>query len=42
MYLDEIELRFNNRHDDYLFRDTLRALFRSDVLTYKTLTQRPA
>lgn len=42
MYLDEIEWRFNNRHNDYLFRDTLRALFRSDVLTYKGLTERPA
>jgi transposase-like protein len=42
MYLDEIEWRFNNRYNDYLFRDTLRALFRSDVLTYKGLTERPA
>ena len=41
-YLDEMEWRFNNRHNDYLFRDTLRALFRSDVLTYKGLTERPA
>ena len=41
-YLDEFGWRYNNRHNDYLFRDTLRALFRSDVLTYKGLTERPA
>jgi transposase-like protein len=41
-YLDEMEWRFNNRHNNYLFRDTLRALFRSDVLTYKGLIERPA
>src|SRR5438093_7279010 len=41
-YLDEMEWRFNNRHNNYLFRDTLRALIKSDVLTYKGLTERPA
>lgn len=41
-YLDEIEWRFNNRHNDFLFRDTLRALFRSEALPYKKLTERPA
>ena len=41
-YLDEFGWRFNNRHNDFLFRDTLRALFKSDVLTYKTLTARLA
>jgi len=41
-YLDEMEWRFNNRHNNYRFRDTLRALFRSDVLTYKGLTDRLA
>ena len=32
-YLEEIEWRFNNRHNDHLFRDTLRALVKSEVLT---------
>lgn len=41
-YLEEIEWRFDNRHNDHLFRDTLRALVRSEVLTYKRLTARPA
>jgi transposase-like protein len=39
-YLDEFGFRYNNRHNDYLFRDTLRALVKSDVLTYKALTER--
>jgi transposase-like protein len=42
MYLDEIEWRFNNRHNDFLFRDTLKALFRSEALTYRQLVERPA
>jgi transposase-like protein len=37
-YLDEFEWRFNNRHNDFLFRDTMRALMRSDTMTYKALT----
>jgi transposase-like protein len=41
-YLDEMEWRYNNRHNDYLFRDTLRALLKADVLTYKGLIERPA
>lgn len=41
-YLEEIEWRFNNRHNDHLFRDTLRALMRSEVLTYRRLIERPA
>jgi transposase-like protein len=41
-YLDEFEFRFNNRHNDFLFRDTLKALLRSDTMTYKALTERPA
>jgi len=41
-YLEEIEWRFNNRHNDHLFRDTLRALVKSEVLTYRRLIQRPA
>ena len=34
-YLDEFELRFNNRFNDRLFQDTLRALMRSESMTYK-------
>lgn len=41
-YLDEMEWRYNNRHNDYLFRDTLRALFKASVLTYKGLVEKPA
>jgi len=41
-YLDEFEWRFNNRFNDRLFRDTLRALMRSETMTYKKLIERPA
>lgn len=41
-YLGEIEWRFNNRRNPYLFRETIRALMRSDVLTYRGLIGRPA
>ncbi len=37
-YLDELEWRFNNRENPYLFRDTLRKLIESDNLQYKELT----
>ena len=37
-YLDELEWRFNNRDNPYLFRDTLLKLIKSDNLEYKTLT----
>jgi transposase-like protein len=36
-YLDELEWRFNNRENPYLFRDTLLKLINSDNLTYRTL-----
>jgi transposase-like protein len=36
-YLDELEWRFNNRHNPYLFRDTLMALIRSEALPYQQL-----
>ncbi|MFC1913640.1 IS1595 family transposase [Chloroflexota bacterium] len=36
-YLDELEWRFNNRENPYLFRDTLLKLIRSDNLEYKEL-----
>ena len=37
-YLDELEWRFNNRENDYLFRDTLQKLIGSENLTYHDLT----
>ncbi len=39
-YLDELEWRFNNRNNPYLFRDTLRKLIDSENLEYKELTQK--
>jgi transposase-like protein len=36
-YLDELEFRFNNRNNPYLFRDTLLRLIASDNLEYKEL-----
>jgi len=37
-YLDELEWRFNNRENPYLFRDTLAKLIDSNSLTYRELT----
>jgi transposase-like protein len=37
-YLDEFEFRFNNRKNQYLFRDMLRKLVTTDHLEYKRLT----
>ena len=36
-YLDELEWRFNNRKNPYLFRDTLVKLLGANNLTYETL-----
>ena len=36
-YLDELEFRFNNRNNPYLFRDTVLRLIASDNLEYKEL-----
>lgn len=41
-YLGEIAWRFNNRRNDFLFRDTMRALLDTETMTYKQLTERPA
>jgi transposase-like protein len=38
-YLDELEFRFNNRENPYLFRDTLIRLLNSDNLEYKELVK---
>ncbi len=37
-YLDELEWRFNNRDNPYLFRDTLLKLIQAENLEYKELT----
>lgn len=37
-YLDEFEFRFNNRHNPYLFRDTLLRLLQTSNIEYKELT----
>ncbi len=37
-YLAEFEFRFNNRENNFLFRDTLTRLLATDNLPYKTLT----
>jgi transposase-like protein len=41
-YLDELEHRFNNRHNKFLFRDTLLKMANADSLTYEELTQKAA
>ena len=38
-YLDELEWRFNNRENPYLFRDTLLKLIQSENLSYGELTK---
>jgi transposase-like protein len=38
-YLDEMEWRYNNRENPYLFRDTLLKLVESDALPYEELIQ---
>lgn len=37
-YLDELEWRFNNRENPYLFRDTLIKLLNATCLSYEALT----
>jgi transposase-like protein len=37
-YLDDMTFRFNNRHNPYLFRDTMIKLLEAPVLEYKKLT----
>lgn len=37
-YLDELEWRFGNRHNEHLFRDTIACMLKSEKLEYKTLT----
>jgi hypothetical protein len=37
-YLDELERRFNQRDNPYLFRDTLIRLLKAENLPYRDLT----
>lgn len=37
-YLDELEWRFNNRDNLWIFRDRVRNLINTDKLEYKKLT----
>ena len=39
VYLDELEWRFNNRRNPYLFRDTLLKLLKASSLRYGHLTR---
>jgi transposase-like protein len=42
VYLDELEWRFNNRDNPYLFRDTLVRLLNSPNMEFKELIEKPA
>lgn len=41
-YLDELEHRFNNRKNEYIFRDTLMKLVTAAKLPYSELVKRAA
>lgn len=41
-YLDELEWRFNNRENPYLFRDTLVKLLMAENLPYRDLIAEPS
>ena len=41
-YLDELEHRFNNRQNEYIFRDTLTKLVKAAKLPYQELVQKAA
>lgn len=40
-YLDELEHRFNNRQNEFLFRDTLLKLVNAETLTFQQLILQP-
>ena len=37
-YLDELEWRFNNRNNEFMFRDLLERILDSEALRYQELT----
>ena len=37
-YLEELEWRFNNRNNEFIFRDLLERILDSDALRYRELT----
>jgi len=39
-YLDELEWRYNNRDNPFLFRDTLLQLVKGEALPYRELVQK--
>ena len=41
-YLDELEHRFNNRKNEYIFRDTLTKLVKAGALPYRELVEKAA
>ena len=38
-YLDELEHRFNNRKNEFIFRDTLTKLVRAGALPYREVVK---
>ena len=36
-YLEELEWRFNNRGNPYIFRDAMRRIMKTEPLTYRKL-----
>ena len=40
-YLEEMEWRFNNRDNPYMFRDTLKRILETPPLTYRELVDGP-
>ncbi len=38
VYLEELEWRFNNRNNEFIFRDLLERILDSDALRYRELT----
>ncbi len=41
-YLEELEWRFNNRHNPHIFQDTLRRILTTDAMPYRELIGKEA
>ena len=39
-YLDELEFRFGNRRNPFLFRETMKRLVAADALPYQSLVEK--